>query len=130
MAGSKSDFLENELLDHVLRNSAYTPPATVYVALYTVAPTDAGGGTEVAGNAYARQAAAFNVASGGATANTSDITFPVATPSGWGTIVAFGLFDALTVGNLLYWGDLTASKAINAGDQAKFTAGDIDVTEG
>lgn len=127
MAG-KSDFLENELLDHVLRNSAYTPPATVYAGLYTAAPTDAGGGTEVSGNAYARTAITFAVASGGATSNSADVTFP--TPSGsWGTVTHFGVFDASSGGNLLYWGALSASQAIASGNIVKFPSGDIDVTE-
>ena len=51
-----TDFLENKIIDHMLRNQAYTPPTTVYVALFTTATTDAGGGTEVSGGAYARQA--------------------------------------------------------------------------
>lgn len=130
MAGSKADYLENELLDHVFGKGSYTPP-NIYVALFTVAPTDSGGGTEVSGGSYARVAAAaakWNVASGGATANASDITFPEATAS-WGTVVAFALFDAATAGNMLYWGDLTTSKAIGSGDTAKFAAGDLDVSE-
>src|SRR3989304_3200100 len=124
MAGSKADFLENELLDHVLGNAAYSAPATVYIALYTAAPTDAGGGTEVSGGSYARAAVTnnatnFPAASGGAKANGTEIAFATATAD-WGTVVAFGIFDALTVGNLLYWGDLTASKAVSSGDTAKF----------
>lgn len=133
MAGSKSDYLENKLLDHVLGNSAYTAPATVYVALFTVAPTDAGGGTEVSGGGYARVAVTNNLtnwpaASGGAKSNGTDITFPEATGN-WGTVVAFGIFDAASGGNLLYWGDLTQSKTISTGDTAKFAAGDLDITE-
>lgn len=30
-----SDYMENKIIDHMLRNQAYTPPATVYVALFT-----------------------------------------------------------------------------------------------
>lgn len=44
MASGKTDYLENELLDHALRNSAWTPPATVYLALYTTAPGEATAG--------------------------------------------------------------------------------------
>jgi len=133
MAGSKSDFLELELLDHVLGNAAYTAPATVYIALYTVAPTDAGGGTEVSGGAYARKDMANNAtnwpaAAAGEKSNGTVITFVTATAN-WGTIVAFGIFDAVSGGNLLYWGDLTVSKAVNNGDTAEFPVGDIDVTE-
>jgi len=133
MAGSKSDFLENELLDHVLGNAAYSAPATVYVALYTAAPTDAGGGTEVTGGSYVRKSVTNNVtnwpaASGGAKANGTEITFIEATAS-WGEVVAFGIFDAESGGNLLYWADLTVSKTIGSGDTAKFAVGDLDVTE-
>ena len=128
MAGSKSDYLENKVLDHVLTNTAYSSPSSVYVGLYTVAPTDAGGGTEVSGNGYAREAVTFSAASSGATANSGDVTFDTPTAS-WGTVVAFGIFDQLTGGNLLYWGDLTVQKTINSGDVVKFLSGEIDITE-
>ena len=133
MAGSKSDYLENELLDHVLGNAAYSAPATVYIALYTVAPTDSGGGTEVSGGSYARKAVInndtnFPAASSGAKANGTEITFVTATAN-WGTVVAFGIFDASSGGNLLYWADLTSSKTVNNGDTVKFAVGDLDVTE-
>ena len=133
MAGSKSDFLELELLDHVLGNAAYSAPATVYIALFTAAPTDAGGGTEVTGGSYERFAVTNNAtnwpaAAAGAKSNGTAFTFVTATAN-WGTVVAFGIFDALTVGNLLYWGDLTVNKAVNSGDTASFAVGDIDVTE-
>ncbi|MGC9361097.1 MAG: phage tail fiber protein [Anaerolineae bacterium] len=133
MAGSKSDYLENELLDHVLGGADYTRPATVYVALFTVAPSDTGGGTEVTGGSYARAEVTNNAtnwpaASGGVKSNGVDITFPEATAD-WGTVVAFAIFDAATAGNMLYWGDLTASKTINSGDTAKFNAGELSITE-
>jgi len=133
MAGSKSDFLELELLDHVLGNAAYSAPATVYIALYTVAPTDAGGGTEVTGGSYVRKSVTNNdtnwpAASGGAKSNGTEITFVEATAS-WGEVVAFGIFDAESAGNLLYWADLTANKTIDSGDTAKFAVGDLEITE-
>jgi hypothetical protein len=133
MAGSKSDYLENELLDHVLGNAAYSAPATVYVALFTSAPTDAGGGTEVSGGSYARVAVTNNdtnwpAASGGAKSNGTEITFPDATAD-WGTVVAFAIFDAASDGNMLYWAELTQSKTVATGDTAKFAVGELDVTE-
>lgn len=132
MAGSFSDFLENELLDHVLGAAAYTAPATVYIALYTAAPLDSGGGTEVSGGSYARKSVANNAtqwpaAAGGAKANGQDITFVTATAS-WGTIVAFAVFDAVTGGNMLLWADLTDNKVIGNGDTFKINTGDLDVT--
>lgn len=133
MAGSKSDYLENEMLDHVLGGGDYTRPATVYVALYTTAPTDAGGGVEVSGGSYARKDVTNNAtnwpaASSGSKSNGQDIVFATATAS-WGTIVAFGIFDASTSGNLLYWGTLTSSRLIDIDDTAFFRAGTLTITE-
>jgi len=119
------------MLNEVLRNIDYTPVATVYVALYTVAPTRAGGGTEVAGGSYSRTAATFGAPSGSApteVANTGAVTFPTATAS-WGTVVAFGILDASVAGNLLYFNNLTASKTIDSGDTASFAVGDLVATE-
>jgi hypothetical protein len=122
-----SDFLETEILDHVLRNAAYTQPAVVYVSLHTTATTDAGGGTEVAGGAYARQACTFGAPSGGASTTTIDITFPTAT-AGWGTVTHAAVWDAATVGNMLFHGALTASKVVATNDVFKFLAGSLTVT--
>lgn len=126
---AKTDYLENALLDHVLDNNALASPATVYVALFTVAPTDIGGGTEVSGFAYARQAVAFNAASGGSTANSGTVAFPTASGGPWGTVVAMGIFDALTVGNLLYYGNLAVSKVVGDGDTISFAGGALTVSE-
>jgi hypothetical protein len=131
--GSKSNYLENAILNHVLGGQTYTPPATVYVALFTAAPGEAGGGTEVSGGGYSRVAVANNTTnwpttSNGQKSNANAITFPQATAN-WGTIVAWGLFDAATGGNLLYYGDVSPSRAVNAGDTAQFAAGALTFTE-
>ena len=122
-----SDFLENELLDHVLRNSAYTSPTTVYVALFTTATDDAAGGTEVTGGSYARVSIAFDPPSAGSVSNTATVTFPTATAS-WGTVVNVAIYDALTVGNRLYHGALTTSKTVDNGDVFTFPAGNFTVS--
>ena len=125
MAGNLSDFLENKLLDHFLATTAYTPPANVYVALYTVGPSDAGGGTEVVGGSYARQEASFTAASGGATSNDSNIDF---TNMPACTVVAIGIHDNVTSGNLLVHGTLTANKTLDAGDTLRIATGDLDIS--
>ena len=125
--GSFSDYMENKVIDHMLRNQAFTPPSTLYVALYTVSPSDAGGGTEVSGGSYARQTVTLSAASAGATSNSADITFPQATAD-WGTIVAVGIMDAASGGNLLAWGALTTSKTVNNGDQFKILAGNLTLS--
>lgn len=122
-----TDYFENAVINHMLRNQSFTPPSTIYLALYTTAPGETGGGTEVSGNGYARQAITLSAASGGSASNSSDITFPTATGS-WGTIVAAGIFDASSGGNLLLWGDLTQSKTVDAGEQLKFPAGNLTIT--
>lgn len=126
--GSKSNYLENKILDHVLKNTTYTSPTTVYVGLFTATPSDTGGGTEVSGGAYARQAVTFATAVSGSTSNSAIVTFPTATAS-WGTVTSFGIFDALTTGNLLYWSGLDNNRTVNFGDTASFTVGSLVVTE-
>lgn len=124
-----SDYLENKVLDHVVGKTSFTMPS-VWVGLYTAAPTDAGGGTECTGGSYARKSTAgsdWAAASGGATSNANAITF--VTPTGsWGTATHFGLFDAASAGNLLAWNSLTTPQAIGTGNTVSFAAGDLDVT--
>lgn len=125
---AKYQTLSTALLDHVLRNTAYTPVATVYAALYTVAPTATTPGTEVSGGSYARQAATFGAAAAGSISNSGAVTFPVATAA-WGTVVAAAICDAAAAGNILYFGNLTASKTVGIGDQLNFAAAALTVTE-
>jgi len=128
MAGSFTDYLEDKILKHVFTNTSYTSPTTVYVGLFTVAPTDTGGGTEITGSGYARKSAAFTVSGTGTLAtNSAAIEFDAATGS-WGTIVAIAIFDALTTGNMLAFADLTTSKTIATGDVLRIPAGDLDIT--
>jgi hypothetical protein len=111
MAGSLSDYLELKLLDHCFRNTAFTSPTTVYAALFTTIPTDAAPGTEVSGGSYARVAITCGAAASGAISNSGAVTFPAATGA-WGAIVAFAIFDALTVGNMLAWGELLGPRKV------------------
>jgi hypothetical protein len=122
-----SNFLENALINATLRNTSYTSPATVYVALYTTDPTDADTGTEVSGNGYARQSVTFGAPSNGASVNSGAVEFPQATGS-WGTIAYIGLRDASSGGNLLYHSPLDASKTISTGDVFRISAGNLSVT--
>jgi len=125
---AKYQTLSTALLDHVLRNTPYVQAATVYAALYTVAPTATTAGTEVAGGAYARQSITWAAAAAGSIANSAPVTFPVATGA-WGTVVAAAVCDAAAAGNILYFGNLTASKTVGVGDQLNFAASALTVTE-
>ena len=119
-----SDYLENKLLDHVLRGTSYTSPTTVYVGLYTSDPADDNSGTEVSGGSYARQILAVTTASAGIVTSDADVTFPQATAN-WGTISHIGILDALTSGNLLMHTSLTTSKTIELGDIFKIPTGNL-----
>jgi hypothetical protein len=140
---SMTDFLENKIADHLFRATSYSKPATLYYALFTVAPSDAGGGTEVTGGSYARVAVTVNdtnfngthgnttgASSGtsGVISNAVAITFPAPTAN-WGTAVSWAIMDAASAGNMLFEGALQANKTINNGDAApSFTAGSFTMT--
>jgi hypothetical protein len=124
-----SDHSEALLLDWLMTTGSATRPTAWYVALYTAAPSDSGGGTEVSGNGYSRQAVTFAAATspGGTTSNTGDITFTAA-GGDWGTITHIGIHDASSGGNLLWHGVMTASKTVADGDTLQFSTGNIDLT--
>lgn len=108
-----------------------SPPITAWVGLFTTAPTDSTPGIEVSGGSYARvnSSGKWSVPVSGSpstVSNSSTLSFPMATAD-WGTVVAFGTFDAATGGNLLRWG--VATKAITSGDTPEFTAGQLTSTE-
>lgn len=117
----------------MLGKTAWAMP-TAYVGLFTAAPSDSGGGTEVSGGSYARKStvgADWNAASGTSpttSSNANAITFVAATAS-WGAVTHFGIFDAPSGGNLLRWAALTTGKTIGSGDVASFAAGSLQCTE-
>lgn len=124
-----SDYAEKAVLDWLMGGATPTRPSAHYIALYTAAPSDSGGGTEVSGSGYTRQAATFDAAStpGGTTSNSAAVNF-TASGGDWGTITHMGIFDASSGGNLLWHGSLTASKLIQDGDTLSFAIGNIDLT--
>lgn len=142
---TKTDYLENKLIDHIFRGTSFTAPTQLWVGLFTAAPSDTGGGTEVTGGSYARATPGANSVSvwkstngttsgassgtGGQTSNPSALTFPAPTAN-WGTVTHFAIFDASTAGNMLYWAALTVSKTVNNGDAApSFAIDALTVTE-
>lgn len=124
-----SDYAEKLLLDWMMTTGAATRPTAWYVALFTAAPSDAGGGTEVSGAGYARQSVTFSAAStpGGTTSNSNAVSF-TASGGSYGTVTHVGIFTASSAGNLLWHGAMTASKTIADGDTLEFSIGNIDLT--
>lgn len=126
-----SDYLEKKLMDHLFGKAAYTAP-TIYVALFTATPNDAGGGTEANYGGYARKTTApadWNAAGAtdGTITNANELAFPAAT-SGSNTVTHFALYDAATAGNLLIYGAVGASLAVSTGITPKFAAGALSAT--
>jgi len=107
MAGSATDFLEAALLAHGLGITAYTKPAAMWIGLCTTAPTDSTPGTAISGMGYARVTAAFVMGGGQPTSasNSASVDFPAATGN-WGNVGWFELWDAVTAGNRLFYGQL------------------------
>lgn len=128
MAGL-TDFGSDKILDSWFRTLAAYKPAAIYIGLFTAVPSDTGGGTEVTGGNYARQQvtqadAQWNAPSAGSPgrqiSNVNDIAWNAVT---WtGTVVAWGIFDAATVGNLLAWFDC-ADQVVASGNNMKFAGG-------
>jgi hypothetical protein len=137
MAAAFSDYLEDIIIDHLLRKVDFTPPEKVYLALFT---GDTGleanapeAEVSTSGTAYARKEVALDAASGGVSANTSDIEFEEATGD-WGTITHVALVDHATNTNwgtgvnVLMWAELTTSKEIGSGDTFRIKAGDLNIS--
>lgn len=131
--GSKSNYLENEILDHILKTGTWNSPSNIYIALClsTIEEDDTGSTlpSEVSGGAYARVlCTTWDAAAAGASENSQPVTFAEATAV-WGTITDFALVTHSTAGEVLYFGKLGTSKNIATGDTARFATGDIDITE-
>lgn len=128
-----TNYLEDAIINHIFRGTTFSAPTTLYVALFTAAPTDAGGGTEVTGGSYARVAVPCNTTNwaatsggNGVTSNSNAITFPTATAN-WGNVVAVAFMDAASGGNMLIYLS-QSSTAVNSGQTASFAAGQLSVT--
>jgi hypothetical protein len=128
---SFTDYTENLVLNFLLTTNTATRPTAWYVGLFTAAPSDAGGGTEVTGNGYARVATGTITVSGTSpttATNAAAIEFAAASGGNWGAIGWAAIFDADTGGNMIAWAALSTSRTINDGDVLRIPAGDLDVT--
>lgn len=125
---SKSDYLEAQILNHILRATAYPSPSAVYAALFTSLSTEAGPDTEVSGGSYVRQQITFSAPSGGQVVSDADVLFPIATAD-WGIIQSVAIMDSAAAGNKLYAMDLNIPREILQTDQFRLPAGQIIVQE-
>ena len=127
--GSLSNYVENKILDHILKTSNFIQPSNLYIGLSTSDPLDNGSGiSEPSGNGYLRvNHNTWDITVNRSTENTGTITFPGATGS-WGTVTHFFISDNSTGGNLIGHGELSTSRTIGVGDNPSFIDGSIDVS--
>ena len=118
--------LETRVLQWALTAGTPTRPTTWYIGLFTAAPGETGGGTEVSGGSYARQSVAFTV-TGDTASNSAAIEWAAATAA-WTTVTHIAVFDALTAGNMLTYAALTASKLIDIGDVFRIPSSNLNIT--
>lgn len=136
-ANEISDYLADELLDHVFNNAAYTAPGTTWIALATASISDSTTGStigEPSGGSYARAqvnvnggaAPTWDLAASGIVDNGGTITFATATAA-WGTVTGVGIIDASSNGNLLFYDNAQTDQVVGSGDLWRYNAGDLDV---
>lgn len=125
--GTFSDYVGGKILDHVFRGVPYTPPDAVYLALFLVVPSDAGGGTEVSGGGYARQEVTFGADVGIKVSNSAAIFFPKATAD-WGNVAGYAFFDAVSGGNQLGQGSFSTPRTVLTGDTLSIAVGEASVS--
>lgn len=132
---SASDYLELEILDHVLGKGTrdFTSPANLFIGLHTSDPGDVYSSGEVSGNAYQRTAVSFNAATQPSTGytyadNAATVTFPTASGGNWGTITHLSIWDNSSGGNMLFAGSLTQSKSVLDGDTFQIQAGSLVIS--
>ena len=128
---SFTDHTESLVLTWLLTTDSATRPTAWDVGLFTAAPSDTGGGTEVSGSGYARVATGTMTISGTSpttATNAAAIEFAAASGGNWGSIGWAAIFDAETSGNMIAWAALSTARTINDGDVLRIPAGDLDVT--
>jgi hypothetical protein len=133
-----SNYLENKVLDHVLKVTSYSQPSALFLALFTNTSTNAAANLEAGtltdevsrtGTAYARKSVTFAAASGGSSATSATVTFDAATAN-WGTVTHVAVMDGGDWGdnNVLFWGAVTTSKTIETGDTFQVTSGNLTIS--
>jgi hypothetical protein len=130
-----SDYYENMIIEHMLRNQSFTPPTTIYLALFTAATgleANSGVTGEVTGTGYARKSVTLNTASGGVATNSATVDFGTA-GSAWGTVTHVAIVDHETNTtwgtnvNVLLWKAIS-SKVVDSGDPVRVNAGALSLT--
>jgi len=129
---AKSNNMKIKTLNYLLRNITETPPSAIYVGLFSSNPTAANTGTEVAYDGYARKQVTFsaptNVSGVVSVTNSNEVIFPVV-PANSGSLSHIGLFTASTGGDLIYYGTLPTTYALNEGVHPVLIVNSLKISE-
>lgn len=125
--GSFTDYMEKAVLNAFCGNGSPLASTSVWVGLYTAAPSDASGGTEATGGNYARKSSGAWTSATALIANTATVTFATATGTWGGSITHFALLDDSSTGNMIAWATLTAARTIVTNDVAIFAVGSMTI---
>lgn len=124
-----SNYLKPLLLNHMMGKVALPLPANLYLGFFQNDVGADASGTEASGFGYARQLTSWTTA----TQNVSSLAANVSqTPVGgdWATISHWGLFDALTLGNLWLYGQFDVPRVTQDGVAVTVDAGTLSVFMG
>ena len=122
MADALTNTAENRALDWILGLTSTAPTTPLKVSLVTALGTDTAAGTEVTGGGYARQTLSVAASVNGATSNSADLAFTNMPAT---TVVGVEVWDSAGTPVRLWYGALTASRTVSAGDELRLTAGSL-----
>lgn len=121
-----SNYLENQLINCVMRGIAYVPPAATFIALHTANPGDTGANEVTTSTypAYVRQdsarggtqADAWTAPNDGVVKNTQQLIYAMYDGAAPLTVTHWSIWDAQTGGNMLVYAPLSSARTINPGD--------------
>ncbi|MCU6709416.1 hypothetical protein M6D81_11940 [Paenibacillus sp. J5C_2022] len=123
MAGSLSNYAENNVLDTLLSGTKYVGLFTDVAGITSDEPTTEANGTNCPG--YARQSVTHAAASGGLKTSNATVTFTAT--GAWATVRYVGVWDAATNGNLLYWADITEKTLLDT-DELRIDTGQLSIS--
>lgn len=124
--GALSNYAENKLLDHLLGVAVFTPPA-LYLALLTSASTDSTSGAEISDTWYTRKIVPFDPANAGTSVNNAIVDYGIVSNLAV-SITHWAIFDALTAGNMLVYGDFTNPQIASPGNHVLIPIASLNIS--
>ena len=119
-------YLQEQLLNSILRAIPYPSPKQVYLGLFVESSGQQNGLAEVQLQDYKRQAITFHAPNDGKVDNLAEIRFGPALTD-WGRIMALGIFDVLKGGNTLLISPLKKGLTVEEGSTLIFEANKVTI---